>query len=133
MALLLKSGVDAYSTLGVMANSLRNSVYREAMLQLRDGAARGNSISDEILRNDIFPRYVGRMVKTGETSGTLDRQLSFVADEYQTKLNDIIDRLQSLVEPLAILIIGGFMVVIIIVLFFPIYQLIGSVAGGGGI
>lgn len=133
MALLLKSGVDAYTTLGVMVNSLRNSVYKEAMQQVRDGAARGNSVSDEILRNDIFPRFVGRMVKTGETSGTLDQQLSFVAEEYQTKLNDIIDRLQTLVEPLAILIIGGFMIVIIIILFFPIYQLIGGVAGGGGI
>jgi len=131
-SLLLRSGVDAYATLGVIGNSVNNEVYRRALVGIRDGVARGNSVSDEILKRDIFPRFVGRMVKTGEISGSLDEQMRFVADEYRQKLTDVIDRLKTLVEPVAIIVIGGLMLIIIGALFFPIYQLIGTIGVAGG-
>lgn len=130
-ALLLRSGVDVYSILGVISGSMNNRVYQQALEDIRSGVERGNGVADEILRNDLFPKFVGRMVKTGETSGSLSDQLQYIADEYQLKLTDIIDRLKTLIEPFAIIVIGGLMLLIIGALFFPIYQLIGSIGGSG--
>lgn len=129
--LLLHSGVDIYRTLGVISQSLNNEVYREAIGRLRHEVSRGEGVTSAIMKQKLFPRFVGRMVKTGESSGSLDEQMQFIASEYRAKLTDIIDRLKTLVEPLSVVLIGGLMLVIIGALFFPIYQLIGNIGSAG--
>lgn len=130
-SLLLHSGVDVYRTLGVIGESLNNEVYREAVQRLRHAVSRGEGVTAAIRREPLFPRFVARMIRTGETSGAMDEQMQFIASEYRAKLTDIIDRLKTLVEPVSILVIGGLMLVIIGALFFPIYQLIGSIGSAG--
>lgn len=130
-ALLLESGVDIYRTLGVIEDSLNNEVYREAIGEVRREVAKGGGLATGILKQGEFPRFVCRMVKTGESSGSLDEQMRFIAGEYRAKLTDIIDRLKTLIEPVSIILVGGLMVLIIGALFFPIYQLIGSLGSSG--
>lgn len=130
-SLLLSSGVDIYRTLGLIENSLDNEVYKESIGNIKREVAKGESLATGILKQGIYPRFVSRMIKTGETSGTTDTQMKFIAAEYRDKLKDIIDRLKTLIEPVSIILIGGLMVVIIGALFFPIYQLIGSISSSG--
>jgi len=125
-SLLLHAGVDIYRTLGVIAEALNNEVYRDAIQQLQKDVTRGEGVARAILRQKLFPRFVSRMIKTGESSGTMDDQMQYIAGEYRTRLSDVIDRLKTLVEPLSVILVGGLMLVIIGALFFPIYQLIGS-------
>lgn len=130
-SLMLKSGVDIYSALNVICGSMKNEVFHRELNSIKNGVAKGNSVSDELNRSSMFPRFVARMIKTGESSGSLTTQLNFIAEEYRDKLNDIIDNLKTAVEPLAILLIGGLMLVIIGALFFPIYKLIGTIGASG--
>ena len=105
---------------------MNNEVYRDAIQQLQKDVTRGEGVARAILRQKLFPRFVSRMIKTGESSGTMDDQMQYIAGEYRTRLSDVIDRLKTLVEPLSVILVGGLMLVIIGALFFPIYQLIGS-------
>lgn len=123
-ATLLQAGVNTYQSLGIVASSLDNEPYRRAVLDVQAGVERGGTLSAEIARHGLFPGVVCRMVKTGEQTGTLAEQLSLLSREYGSRLKDVIDVVKSLVEPLAILVVGVLMVLIIVALFFPIYELV---------
>ncbi|MGM0632493.1 MAG: type II secretion system F family protein [Pseudomonadota bacterium] len=128
-SMLLQAGVSTYEALGIVAGTLDNEAYRKAVERVQEGVARGNSLSSEMARNRLFPGMVSRMVRTGEQTGTLPEQMEFIADEYASRLNDIIDRVKSLIEPLAIIIVGGLLLLIIFAMFYPVYNLIMEMSG----
>lgn len=129
-SMLLKAGVDTYKSLGVVADSIDNEAYRQVVRKVQQGVERGNAISAEMERYKLFPGMVCRMVKTGEQTGTLPDQLSYIADEYSSRLNDVIDRVKTLVEPVAIFLVGLLMIGIVISMFLPIYNLVMNMGGG---
>lgn len=126
-SLLVRSGVDIYKSLGVIAAAVPNEVYKENIKLIQQGVAKGNSLSDEFKRTKSYPNFIIRMLMTGERSGKLEEQARFISDEYTTRVNDTIDKLKTLVEPFAIFLVGGFMIFIIGALFLPIYNLIGNI------
>ena len=130
-SMLTRAGIDMYSTLGIIADSLQNEVYRKVMMEVRDKVTKGGGVANALAEQPRIPGYVSRMVRMGESSGNLDEQLEYIAEDYREKLTDTIDRLKTMIEPIAIVFIGGLMLVIIIALFFPIYQLIGNISVRG--
>jgi general secretion pathway protein F/type IV pilus assembly protein PilC len=127
LSLLIESGIDVITSVKILSDSIENEVYRRKFKSIESGLLLGNSIEHEFSALAIFPRYVVRMVKAGEQSGSLGEQFSYIAEHYQIKLNDTIDNLSELIKPLAILIVGGIFIFILVALFLPIYDLIGSV------
>lgn len=124
-AMLLKAGVNPHTALGVVSDALSNEVYRRAVLEIQAGVERGNSLSSQLSRRRrLFPGMLSRMVATGEQTGTLPEQLSFVADEYAARMNDTIDRVKTVVEPVAIIVVGLLLLLIVFAMFFPVYNLI---------
>lgn len=129
-AMLLKAGLKPQIALGVIAETLNNEVYRRAVLAVQAGVDRGSSVSSQLARHRrLFPGMLTRMVATGEQTGTLDAQLAFVADEYAARMNDTIDRVKTLIEPLAIIIVGLLLLLIVFAMFFPVYNLIMESTG----
>jgi type II secretory pathway component PulF len=128
-SMLVRSGVNTYKSLEIIADSMDNEAYRRAVLRVHQGVANGNSISSEMARNPLFPGMVCRMVRTGEQTGTLADQMAFVSVEYTSRLHDVIDRVKALVEPAAILIVGALMLLIVFSMFFPVYNLILQMSG----
>lgn len=127
LSLLIESGIDVITSVTILSDSINNEVYRRKFKSIESGLLLGNSIEQEFSALGIFPRYVVRMVKAGEQSGSLGEQFTYIAEHYQIKLNDTIDNLSELIKPLAILIVGGIFIFILVALFLPIYDLIGSV------
>lgn len=131
LAMLIRSGLELPRAIRVIAGAMHNPLYRSATLAVQQDIERGNPISHGLRRTRLFPNYVIRMVKTGEQSGDLAGQLRLVADEYTKRYRDVVDVFKTLVEPAAVLVVGGLLVVMVIALFFPVYTLITHIQLGG--
>jgi len=87
-----------------------------------DKVVAGANMSDEIRAQKVFPGLVGKMVAVGERTGTIDEMLKRTAQYYDDELDNIIQKLTSLIEPVLIIFIGGFICIIIVALYLPIFN-----------
>lgn len=126
-SLLLSAGVDVPKSLEILQQSLKNEVYKEKMVQVREHLIRGNTLRESFREAKIFPPFVVRMIGVGEQSGTLPEQLTFAADEYQVRLNALVENIGKSIEPIALLVGGGLFLVMLIALFLPVYSLVGGI------
>lgn len=129
-SLFASSGVDILRSLQTLEGTVGNEVYREKIAGIREGLERGNSLSAEFRQARVFPSFVVRMVNVGEQSGTLSEQLQYIAEEYSRRLRNLVENISEIVKPVAILLVGGFFILIVVGLFLPVYQLIGQVGIG---
>jgi len=130
-SLFTSSGVDILRSLEILQQSITNEVYRQKITSIREGLIRGNTLTEEFGRSNVFPSFVVRMINVGELSGNLAEQLQYVATDYRRRLNDIVERIAEIMKPVAILIVGAFFVFIVIALFLPIYYLVGQISTRG--
>jgi type II secretory pathway component PulF len=129
-SLFAASGIDILRSLKTLEGTVTNEVYREKIIGIREGLERGSSLSKEFQYAEVFPSFVVRMISIGEQSGTLAEQLQYIADEYSRRLHNIVENIGEIIKPLAMLVVGGFFILIVVGLFLPIYQLIGQVGVG---
>lgn len=130
-SMFASSGVDILRSLRTLEGTITNEVYREKLTDIREGLERGNSLSAEFEHAGVFPSFVVRMINIGERSGTLSEQLQYIADEYRRRLHNIVQNISEIIKPVAMLLVGGFFILIVVGLFLPIYELIGKVGVGG--
>ncbi|MGA8262108.1 MAG: type II secretion system F family protein, partial [Arenicellales bacterium] len=126
-SLFSSSGIDILRSLKTLEGTVSNEVYRGKIIAIREGLERGNTLSAEFRHARVFPSFVVRMINIGEQSGTLSQQLQYIADEYRRRLRNVVDNIAEIVKPVAILLVGGFFIVIVVGLFLPVYQLIRQV------
>ena len=126
-SLFASSGVDILRSLKTLEGTVSNEVYRGKIISIREGLERGNTLSAEFKHAKVFPSFVVRMINIGEQSGTLSQQLQYIADEYRRRLRNVVDNIAEIVKPVAILLVGGFFILIVVGLFLPVYQLIRQV------
>ncbi len=120
---LLASGISVLDTLNVIDDSISNLVYKKDIEKMAQDVKNGANISASLKKAKNFPPIVSEMVAVGEETGTLDSILIKVSKFYDKEIDNMINNLTSLLEPLILIFIGfgvGFIVVSIIT---PIYQL----------
>lgn len=127
LALLIRAGLPLTQALKILTDNLKNPFYSVKLNQMREGVQRGNSLSQELAKTQVFPPMVVRLVSVGEQTGTLDTQLQTLADDYRQRLEHVIDSLNELLKPLLILIAGVFFVLVVVVFLLPVYQLVTQV------
>ncbi len=127
MALLIRAGLPLAESLKILTNSIKNPFYARKLEQVRDGVGRGNSISAEMARAEVFPAMVVRLVSVGEQTGTLDTQLQILSDDYRQRLEHVISTLSEILKPALIVVAGGFFILVVVVFLLPVYQLISQV------
>ena len=103
-----------------------NHVYSSAVLHMRDNVATGMQIQQAMRNTNLFPNMVIQMIAIGEESGALEDMLSKVADLYEEEVDNAVDSLSSLIEPLIMVILGVIIGGIVIAMYLPIFKL-GSV------
>jgi type IV pilus assembly protein PilC len=126
---LLGAGILLPDGINIMLKGINNSYYRNALSEVRKQLVQGQSLSDAIRNNQIFPPLLVEMVGVGETSGNLDFALGTVADYFETKVEKRIAHLTSLLEPALILGVGLIVGFIAITMISTIYGLVGSFQG----
>jgi general secretion pathway protein F len=103
---LLQSGVPVLTALGIVTETVGNTVIARALPRLKDGAKRGEGIAGPLKATEAFPPMAIHMAKVGEETGRLEEMLLKVADTYDARVKTSIRRLLSLLEPILILLLG---------------------------
>lgn len=125
LATLFVAGVPLIDALNKVATVSGNHVYEKGILNIRNHVATGNKIVQAMHRARLFPALMVQMVAIGEESGKLDDMLHRVAEMYEEEVDQLVDGLSQLLEPLLILVLGIFVGGLVIALYLPIFQLGG--------
>jgi len=120
------AGVPLVDALDSAAGASGNAVYRYAILDIKAEVSSGNQMNWAMRNSKIFPDMVIQMVAIGEESGSLDGMLAKVATIYEQEVDDAVDALSSLLEPLIMAVLGVLVGGLIIAMYLPIFEL-GSV------
>jgi type IV pilus assembly protein PilC len=106
-----------------VAGATGNIIYEEAVYQMRDQVATGQQLQLAMAQTGLFPNMVVQMVAIGEESGSLDSMLAKVADFYEQEVDDAVDGLSALLEPLIMAVLGVLIGGLIIAMYLPIFKL----------
>tara|TARA_R110002096_G_scaffold194356_8_gene376549 strand:- start:19610 stop:20830 length:1221 start_codon:yes stop_codon:yes gene_type:complete len=120
------AGVPLVEALESVAGATGNIVYSEAVLQMREQVATGIQLQQSMKNAELFPHMVVQMVAIGEEAGSVETMLAKVADFYEEEVDNAVDSLSSLIEPLIMAILGVLVGGLIIAMYLPIFML-GSV------
>ena len=108
------------------ATATGNSVYERAIKQIRNDVTSGMSLLQATRATGIFPMFLLQMTSIGEESGTLDEMLGKVADQYEMQVDNAVDSISSLIEPIIMSILGIIIGGLMVAMYLPIFML-GSV------
>jgi len=120
------AGVPLIDALESVAGATGNSVYEKAVLTIRDEVSTGIQLNTSLRKSGIFPSMLLQMTAIGEESGALDDMLDKVAVYYEDMVDNLVDSLTSLLEPLIMSVLGVLIGGLMIAMYLPIFQM-GSV------
>lgn len=127
MRIMISAGIPIDRTLDVVAEVMGNEVFKKAILQVKEDVMAGHRISEALRLHPVFPPLVIRMVDIGETSGSLEEQFGFLAEQYFKKVDDVSDRLGKMIEPIVLIIIGTLLGLMIAGVLLPVYDIFSKI------
>ncbi|RLV58626.1 type II secretion system F family protein [Parashewanella curva] len=128
LATTFAAGVPLIEGLESAAGASGNAVYRKALLKVRQEVMTGMQMNMALRTTKLFPDMLVQMVMIGEESGALDDMLNKLANIYEMQVDDAVDGLSSLIEPILMVVIGGIVGALIVAMYLPIFQM-GQVVG----
>ncbi len=131
LKLMIKAGVSISRALEILGKSLNNEVFRIAVNKARESINSGSLISDSFKEQQLFSPMIVRMLNIGENTGSLEEQLNYISEYYYNKVDYISQNMAKLIEPLLLTFVGIFMLILILGLMGPIYNLISTVGKQG--
>ena len=117
------AGVPLVAALDSAAGAAGNVVFRNAIIQIRNGVSTGQSLQNAVNMTGIFPAMVTQMIAIGEEAGSLDMMLDKIAGFYEEEVDNAVDNLSSLLEPLIMVVLGTLVGGLVIAMYLPIFQL----------
>jgi type IV pilus assembly protein PilC len=123
LSTMFAAGVPLVEALASVAGATGNIVYEQGVLQMRDEVATGQRLQQSMENTDLFPNMVIQMIAVGEESGSLDEMSSKVADFYEADVDDAVDNLSSLLEPMIMAILGVLVGGLVVAMYLPIFKL----------
>lgn len=123
LATMFAAGVPLVESLDSVGGASGNAVYLDATRKIQTEVSTGTSLTAAMQNSDVFPNMVTQMVAIGEESGALDQMLGKVADFYEAEVDDAVESLSSLMEPLIMAILGVLIGGLVIAMYLPIFKL----------
>jgi type IV pilus assembly protein PilC len=123
LATMFAAGVPLVEALDSVGGASGNAVYADATKAIQTEVSTGTSLTAAMTNANVFPNMVVQMVSIGEESGSLDAMLGKVADFYEAEVDDAVDSLSSLMEPLIMVVLGGLIGGLVIAMYLPIFKL----------
>ncbi|MDG2537158.1 type II secretion system F family protein [Dyella jiangningensis] len=127
LGVTFKAGVPLVEAMDAVAGATGSIVYGDAVRQMRDDVAVGHQLQLSMRQTGVFPNMVVQMTAIGEESGALDHMLFKVAEFYEEEVNNAVDTLSTLLEPLIMVILGVLVGGMVVSLYLPIFKLAGTV------
>ena len=128
LGVTFKAGVPLVEALETVAGATGNAVYTDAVHRIRDDVAVGYSVNMSMKQVNLFPHMVVQMTAIGEEAGALDTMLFKVAEFYEQEVNNAVDALASLLEPMIMVFLGVVVGGMVVAMYLPIFKL-ASVVG----
>ncbi len=128
LGLLLKNGLSVYESLDLATDTLDNDALRGQLKRAgKEIVQQGSTLSSSLMKVKVFPNFAVNMIAVGEEGGRLEESLSGIAGAYEKEVEQAINVMTSLLEPLLILVIGGIVGFIVFAMLLPIFD-IGAMA-----
>jgi type IV pilus assembly protein PilC len=123
LATTFAAGVPLVEALESVAGATGNIVYENAVMRIRDEVATGQRLQRAMENTDLFPNMVNQMIAVGEEAGSLDEMASKVADFYEEEVDNAVDSMSSLLEPLIMAILGVLVGGLVVAMYLPIFKM----------
>jgi type IV pilus assembly protein PilC len=123
LSTMFAAGVPLVEALDSVGGASGNQVYVIATKQIQSEVSTGTSLTVAMQNSNVFPSMVLQMVSIGEESGALDSMLSKVADFFEAEVDDAVDALSSLMEPMIMVVLGTLIGGMVIAMYLPIFKL----------
>lgn len=127
MDALIKGGVPILQALNISGQVVGNTVFEEIIFEARDEVKMGKNISSSLEKHKEFPPLFYQMMKTGEATGKLDVILAKLSGFYNKEVENVVNNLTQLLEPLLILLLGVGVTIMVFAVYMPIYNLAGAI------
>ena len=128
LSTMFAAGVPLVEALESVAGATGNIVYEDAVMKMKDEVATGQRLQRAMEARGIFPNMVVQMIAVGEESGSLDTMSAKVASFYEAEVDNAVDSMSSLLEPLIMVVLGVIVGSLVIAMYLPIFHL-GQVVG----
>ncbi len=130
LATMFAAGVPLVEALESVSGATGNIIYSNAVLKMREDVSTGQSLQISMKQMNLFPHMVVQMVAIGEEAGSLDAMLSKVADFYEEEVDNAVDNLSSLMEPMIMSFLGIVIGGLVVAMYLPIFQMGQAISGG---
>jgi type IV pilus assembly protein PilC len=123
LATMFAAGVPLVESLDSVAGSAGNYVYYEATKKIQNEVSTGTGLTAAMTNTNVFPNMVLQMCAIGEESGSLDAMLGKVADFFEQEVDEAVDSLSSLMEPMIMVVLGVMIGGIVVAMYLPIFKM----------
>jgi type IV pilus assembly protein PilC len=123
LSTMFAAGVPLVEALDSVGGAAGNALYFDATKKIQSEVSTGTSLTVAMQNSNLFPNMVLQMVAIGEESGALDSMLSKVADFYEAEVDDAVDALASLMEPMIMVVLGTLIGGLVVAMYLPIFKM----------
>lgn len=123
LSITFNAGVPLVEAPDTVAGATGNIVFEDAVLQMKEQVAGGHQLQLAMQQANVFPAMIVQMTAIGEEAGSLDAMLLKSAEFYEEEVNNTVDALSSLLEPIVIVIIGGMVGGMVVAMYLPIFKM----------
>ncbi|MBF0450473.1 MAG: type II secretion system F family protein [Candidatus Magnetomorum sp.] len=127
LSTMLSSGVSILDALEIVAKTAGNKTVERAVYSVRSSIEEGSSMIDPLMASGVFPSMVVQMIGVGESTGALDTMLGKIADFYDDEVDQAVDNMTTLIEPLMIAFLGITIGGLVVAMYLPIFQMAGNI------
>ncbi len=127
MGTMLSSGVAILEALDIVAKTSGNKVIENAVYTVRSGIAEGRTMADPLQASGVFPAMVCQMIAVGESTGALDAMLEKIADFYDEEVDQAVENLTAMIEPVMIVFLGVIIGGLIVAMYLPVFKMASAI------
>ena len=129
LSTMITSGVPILDGLEIVAKTSGNMTVEKAILRTKDRISEGKTISEPLAETGIFPNMVCQMITVGESTGALDVMLAKIADFYEDEVDQTVESLTTLLEPMMMVFLGGSVGGMLVTMYLPIFKIVTVIQG----
>ncbi|KPA18144.1 type II secretion system protein F [Candidatus Magnetomorum sp. HK-1] len=127
LSTMLSSGVSILEALDIVAKTAGNKTIERAIYSTRKSIEEGSSMIDPLTESGVFPSMVVQMIGVGESTGALDSMLGKIADFYDDEVDQTVENMTTMIEPLMIAFLGFTIGGLVVAMYLPVFQMAGSI------
>jgi type IV pilus assembly protein PilC len=128
MGTMLSSGVAILEALDIVAKTAGNRTIEKSIYNVRSGISEGRTMADPLSESGVFPPMVCQMIAVGESTGALDAMLEKIADFYDEEVDQAVENMTALIEPLMLVFLGVTIGGLVVAMYLPIFKMAGAIS-----